>query len=472
MFFRKLPSVGLMADRDRHPFKHKGVHITSVHTQLLKYFLYLSVLLLIWSLLLFFSSPSKLFNFHQVQVQQSDGHPALNKEPICDGSVSVYVYELPDRFNRGLLQDCRHLNIYTDMCPHVANRGLGQPLDNMGSSWFATHQFIAEMIFHARVEAHPCRTLDPDRANLFYVPFYGGLYASSKFREPDLSVRDTLAVDLVEYLGQQPWWHRYHGGDHFLALGRTAWDFMRSEDGPDFGANCLLNLPPVMNMSVLTVERHPWQGSNQHGIPYPSYFHPLNSEELLTWQNMMRTSSRPYLFSFVGAPRTGVEKAAIRDEILRQCSESTRCNLLKCGVGASKCHEPSEVLNVMTRSQFCMQAPGDSFTRRSTFDSLLAGCIPVFFSPHTAYSQYAWYLPSESSSQYSIFLSEENATRIEEELLNIPVDRVERMRSVVIDLIPKLTYVHPNATDWRFRDAVDVALAELAKHVQSKLLIA
>nr|DAD32758.1 TPA_asm: hypothetical protein HUJ06_011609 [Nelumbo nucifera] len=36
MFFRKLPSVGLMADRDRHPFKHKGVHITSVHTQLLK----------------------------------------------------------------------------------------------------------------------------------------------------------------------------------------------------------------------------------------------------------------------------------------------------------------------------------------------------------------------------------------------------------------------------------------------------
>ncbi|KAF5175046.1 Xyloglucan galactosyltransferase katamari1-like protein [Thalictrum thalictroides] len=382
-----------------------------------------------------------------------------------------------------MLRDCQHLNVYTDMCPHVANRGLGQPItgpqpsSSSSSSWFATHQCIAEMIFHARVENHPCRTLEPRDANLFYVPFYGGLHASSKFREADLVERDRLAMELVEYLIQQPWWQRKQGRDHFLALGRTAWDFMRGE--VDFGANSFLNIPEVKNMSVLIVERHPWEGHNQHGIPYPSYLHPSTSDELVMWQEKMRHMERPYLFSFVGAPRTGVQKAAIRDEILSQCSkEQSLCHLLKCGrVGASKCHNPSEVLKVMTKSQFCLQAPGDSFTRRSTFDSILAGCIPVFFSPHTAYTQYAWYLPKETT-EYSVYIPipedqdkmKNNVVDIEKELKKIPKEKVEKMRNTVIGLIPRLTYMHPNSTNTSststyLKDAVDVALEKLSNHV-------
>ncbi|KAL6227768.1 hypothetical protein ACLB2K_001725 [Fragaria x ananassa] len=336
-------------------------------------------------------------------------------------------------------------------------------------SWFATHQFIAEMIIHARVENHPCRTHDPSRATLFYVPFYGGLYASSKFREANLTARDELALELVEHIQSQPTWHKRHGKDHFIALGRTAWDFMRTSDGPDFGANVLLNLPAVKNMSVLTVERQPWQGANQFGIPYPSYFHPSFLPEMLTWQTKMRGAARPHLFSFIGWPRKGLEKAAIRNEFIRQCAESNRCFLMKCGAnGASKCHEPSEVLKVMSESQFCLQAPGDSYTRRSTFDSVLAGCIPVFFSPHTAYTQYKWFLPAEAS-EYSVYIDEksEGSKRIEEELLKIPVEKVEMMREKVIEMIPSLTYAHPNASGLGFKDAVDVVLASLANHVNN-----
>ncbi|KAI4357070.1 hypothetical protein L6164_001043 [Bauhinia variegata] len=83
------------------------------------------------------------------------------------------------------------------------------------------------------------------------------------FRESN-HIRDNLAVDLVDYLQSQPWWQRSNGKDHVVALGRTAWDFMRDNSGPDFGANNLLNLPRVQNMSVLTVERQPWKGSNQY----------------------------------------------------------------------------------------------------------------------------------------------------------------------------------------------------------------
>ncbi|KAL6317444.1 hypothetical protein AAG906_030197 [Vitis piasezkii] len=477
--------------------KDKDTHVASVVKPHFKYGLYLFFFLTIWFLLLFFWFPSTKPAVSPPIIQNSNSHvqnlpaekvqmkleekvqvkPAEKAQvkpvekaqvkPAEKESVLVYVYELPPKFNIGLLKECRRLNVYTDMCPHVANCGLGQPILEMGSSWFATHQFIAEMIFHARMENHPCRTRDPEKADLFYVPFYGGLHASSKFRESNVAARDALAVELVEYIHRQRWWRRNHGADHFLALGRTAWDFMRTDGGTDFGANRLLNLPPVKNMSVLTVERHPWEGSNQYGIPYPSYFHPSTSDEILTWQNRMRLQRRLHLFSFIGAPRNGVDKAAIRDEIIKQCAESTRCHLLKCGSGASQCHEPTQVLNVMTQSEFCLQAPGDSFTRRSTFDSFLAGCIPVFVSPHTAYSQYSWFLPADHTT-YSVFIGDENPS-IEAELLKIPNDQIQKMRNRVINLIPNLTYIHPNSSDFGFTDAVDVALGKLSDYVKSKL---
>ncbi|RXH75606.1 hypothetical protein DVH24_039305 [Malus domestica] len=173
---------------------------------------------------------------------------------------------------------------------------------------------------------------------------------------------------------------------------------------------------------------------------------------------------RPHLFSFIGGPRKGLEKAAARDEFLRQCGELTRCMLLKCGSGAGKCHEPSEVL------KFCLQAPSDSFTRRSTFDSVLAGCIPVFSSPHTAYTQYKWFLPGDEST-YSVYIDEKSdaSKRIDEELLKIPKEKVTAMREKLIELIPSLTYALPNATNLGFGDAVDIALASLAKHVQKMI---
>ncbi|KAI4357076.1 hypothetical protein L6164_001047 [Bauhinia variegata] len=124
----------------------------------------------------------------------------------------------------------------------------------------------------------------------------------------------------------------------------------------------------------------------------------------------------------------------------------------------------------MTKSVFCLQAPGDSFTRRSTFDAVVSGCIPVFFSPHTAYTQYAWYFP-EDAEKYSVYIDEkgDGRKRIEEELLKISSEKVEKMRDVMINLIPRITYAHPNASDAGFKDAVDVALIQLSKLVQENV---
>ena len=53
----------------------------------------------------------------------------------------------------------------------------------------------------------------------------------------------------------------------------------------------------------------------------------------------------------------------------------------------------------------------------------------------------------------------------------IPEKEIERMRGVVIGMIPQVTYGHPNAT-WAevgFHDAVDTALVgltKLARHIK------
>ncbi|KAH7685831.1 Exostosin-like protein [Dioscorea alata] len=419
----------------------------------------LSIFFSLWIILLLLSFPSP----------SSPPPPPTSQCP--QDMPKFYIYNLPSNFNDHLLHHCDSLNIYTNMCPYVSNEGLGRQLSGKSSSWFVTHQFLAEMVFHARALRHPCRTLDPTSANLFHVPFYAGLYASSHFRTANLTLRDELAVTFSDYLTRQPHWHRHHGRDHFIVIGRTAWDFMRNDDSTaDFGANRLLLLPEIKNMTVLTVERQPWAGRNQYGIPYPSYFHPRNRSELTSWQELVRKSNRTHLFSFVGGSRPASNQmAAVRGEILKQCNASAQCLQVECEAGSSRCYEPDRVLNVMMKAEFCLQPPGDSFTRRSVFDSILAGCVPVFFSEHTAYTQYKWYMPNRTQD-WSVFLGSDQWIRIEEELGKIPKIQIQQMRIQIIDLIPSMTYAHPDVVhgdEVGFRDAVDVALVELNRLVWS-----
>ncbi|KAG6533221.1 probable xyloglucan galactosyltransferase GT17 [Zingiber officinale] len=402
----------------------------------------------------------------------------LGRSPpaTCDPSIArFYIHRLHPRFNADIVQRClsRYACCGVD-CPDVGHSGLGRPLlrltadadvDPDLTSWYATHPLSAEVIFHARVERHPCRTTDPAAAELFYVPFFAGLHATTSFRPKN---RDALAVELAEHLNSLPAFRRRGGRDHFLVVGRTSWDFMRKPACPDFGANQgLLLLPEVANMTVLTVERHPWEGRNQFGIPYPSYFHPRTAEDVADWQAELRrfARTRSFLFAFVGGWQPGSEKAAVRTSLMAQCWKSNRCLPVHCEPILHKCDDPGRILDVMRRADFCLQPPGESFTRRSTFEAILAGCIPVFLSEHSAYSQYQWYLPARPED-WSVLLKPDQWDRVEEVLARIHRNVVAKMRDTVIELIPRISYAHPDSSVG-FQDAVNIALIELTKRVRS-----
>ncbi|KAJ0809276.1 putative exostosin [Helianthus annuus] len=382
----------------------------------------------------------------------------------CSGRY-IYMYDLPARFNDEILDDCRSFNKWQNMCPYVDNNGLGPNLGNpqrafSRSGWYATNQFMLEVIFHNRMKNYECLTNDSSIASAVYVPYYAGLDVWRYLFDHSISFRDSLSVDLAEWLQEQPEWKKYQGKDHFLVAGRITWDFRRETDDDEAWGNKLMLLPEFKNMTFLTIEKSPWH-SNDFGIPYPTYFHPRTDNDISEWQSKMKRHRRKSLFSFAGAPRPDMEES-YRDEVIEHCANSSKCRLIQCSNDNLKCYQPVDVMKLFQSSIFCLQPPGHSHTRRSTFDSILAGCIPVFFTPGSAYIQYLWHLPKKFE-KYSVLINEDDVRHknvsIERVLSRIPAKKVSEMRNEVIDLIPTVVYADPKKSKLeKFKDAFDVSV--------------
>ncbi|XP_057443686.1 xyloglucan galactosyltransferase KATAMARI1 homolog [Lotus japonicus] len=398
---------------------------------------------------------------------------SVGKDP-CSGRY-IFIHELPSRFNRDMVKNCHSLSPWTNMCNFTANLGLGPVLSDSGSAflskgWYATHQFMLELIFHNRMRNYKCLTKESSKASAIFVPYYAGLDVSRYLWLSNASMRDAGSIELVKWLREKPEWRRMWGRDHFMVAGRITWDFRRPKRGDsDHGwGNQLLNLPETRNMTVLVIEKSPWN-NNDFAIPYPTYFHPAKAEQVFDWQNRMRKNQRTFLFCFAGAPRPG-KQGSIRGNIFEQCRVSgKKCKMLECEVREeSKCHQPGYVMGVFQTCDFCLQPSGDSYTRRSIFDSMLAGCVPVFFHPGSAYVQYLWHFPKDYA-KYSVFISENDVkdgkVSIERVLSRISKGKVESMRGEVIKMIPGILYADPRFRLNGIEDAFDVTIKRVLERV-------
>ncbi|KAH9729104.1 Xyloglucan galactosyltransferase MUR3 [Citrus sinensis] len=361
-----------------------------------------------------------------------------NKSDPCGGRY-IYVHDLPSRFNEDMLKDCKSLSLWTNMCKYTANAGLGPPLANTegvfsNTGWYTTNQFAVDVIFNNRMKQYECLTNDSSIAAAIFVPFYAGFDIARYLWGYNISMRDAASLDLVNWLTKRPEWGIMGGKDHFLVAGRITWDFRRGSDEESDWGSKLLFLPATKNMSMLVVESSPW-GANDFAIPYPTYFHPSKDAEVFDWQNRMRKLERKWLFSFAGAPRPG-DPLSIRGQLMEQCRNSEVGKLLECDFGESKCHSPSSIMQMFQTSIFCLQPQGDSYTRRSAFDSILA----------------------EDD------IRKRNVS-IEERLKQISPEQIKEMRETVINLIPRVIYADPRSKLATLKDSFDVAVQSIIDRV-------
>ncbi|GJR66549.1 xyloglucan galactosyltransferase MUR3 [Tanacetum coccineum] len=392
-----------------------------------------------------------------------------NKSDPCGGRY-IYIHNLPSRFNEDMIKECGSISKWFDMCKFTTNNGLGPVLNNTegvfsDNGWYVTNQFTVDVIFNYRMKQYECLTNDSSLAAAIFVPFYAGFDAAKYLWGYNISVRDAASKDLVEWLQKRDEWKLMNGKDHFLVGGRITWDFRRLSDEESDWGNKFLFLPAAKNMSMLLIESSPWN-SNDFAIPYPTYFHPSRDDEVFDLQESMMKMERKWLFCFAGAPRPGNPKS-IRSLLIDQCKNSSVGKLLDCGVGEEKCHSPSSVMKMFQSSVFCLQPQGDSYTRRSAFDSILAGCIPVFFHPGSFYAQYTWHIPKNYTT-YSVFIPEDDIRKnisIEQRLSQIDPATIRMMREEVINLIPRLIYADPRSKLETLKDAFDVSVEAIINKV-------
>lgn len=170
--------------------------------------------------------------------------------------------------------------------------------------------------------------------------------------------------------------------------------------------------------------------------------------------------------SFAGAPRPD-SPDSIRSILIDQCTSNDDCRFLNCTSG--ECDRPELIIGLFLESEFCLQPPGDSPTRKSVFDSLLSECIPVIFDPMMAYYQYPWHLP-EDRDKYSVFIDIE-------EVKNKSVDVVERLmkmrereresmrRYIVYEVLPGVVYGDLDSKLDKFEDAFSISINNLLQRV-------
>ncbi|GJZ52687.1 xyloglucan galactosyltransferase XLT2-like protein [Tanacetum coccineum] len=260
--------------------------------------------------------------------------------------------------------------------------------------------------------------MEPQSATSFYIPFYGGLAVGKYlFSNSSNESRDFHALELIKWVQSQPYWLKSNGLDHFIVLGRITWDFRRLTDPEQKWGSTFLNMPEMQNVTRLMIEKD---------------------------------APRDYLDLVNLYPNLDFYPRTIH--IFKACGEIL---LVDCGV--TLCANGSlEIMSSLLGSEFCLQPRGDSFTRRSVFDCMVAGSIPVLFWNRTMYDQYEWYLPKEPES-YSVFIDHDDVSKgkksIKGVLESYSREKVREMRERVIEIIPKIVY-----SEGEMNDAFEIAI--------------
>jgi hypothetical protein len=132
---------------------------------------------------------------------------------------------------------------------------------------------------------------------------------------------------------------------------------------------------------------------------------------------------------------------------------------------------PQVVLSAFMDADFCLQPRGDTPTRRSAFDSMIVGCISIFFHKYIAYMQYKWHLPGDSES-YSVFIDErdiQQGMKVEVTLKKFMHEQIVSLHERVISLLPNIVYLNvlsPGEVSDR-EDAFNFSVNGMAEKINS-----
>ncbi|CAG2219131.1 MUR3 [Mytilus edulis] len=386
-----------------------------------------------------------------------------------------YIYELPRSLNKDILEYCHN---YLDRnCFNFSLYGMGREIVSNrftdGSiSICGTNQFNLEPIIHEKLKRNPLRTRNPEKADLFYVPAYIGLLCICQNDKASKMVQT-----LKDFLTNSSYFST--GKPHFSTASKIEKEMESS--------NCPYLFQSFTNkITYITIEKQKmsygldtvWPYSIMHKnsiivAPYPSYGHFQQSKEI-----DLSTVPIHDRDVFILLPAGEHPSSHQRLKIMNQFDIKTKlpysrfkmCHVNRtntmvlfytkeCDYSISK-----SLFTWMQHSVFCLQPPGDSPSRKSFYDSIISGCIPVILTVD-GHNPYAF----QEFLDYSTFTISIEVDKILEEghniynlLQDVSTIQIQTMHEKIRKIAKYMQYSIPSHKRERENDALQLIFHKLA----------
>ncbi|KAI8489339.1 hypothetical protein Bbelb_327820 [Branchiostoma belcheri] len=403
-------------------------------------------------------NPLQLRKIPALQSLQQEGREQALQDPLQQNSIpagfQLYVYDLPAEFNRNIVSCVEQA---TGGCFRLGSSGMGPEFARHGNTSFRrTHMFALEVILHHKARHSRHRTLDPRAADAFYIPYYSGLACLC----PHLQA-GALNRRLVSHLtARYPYLSR--GKPHLMALGKI--------EREQWSADCgFLALPEAGSIVFAGIEEEFSPALRAHFgrkgrplivAPYPAFGHLISSSHQDEASHIAGEPGSRDVFVFLAASSRNAHRirTALRPQFLATDRRYSREEARR------RDDRPVWLLTPEVDAPFRLlrTTPGDSPTRKSFYDAVACGCVPVTFT-----LDHPVRYPFDKVLNYSDFtvtidgadVTERNSS-ILDILRNIPPERIKLLQDNLRKVAPLLQYSYPPSVP--SHDAFYMVMAEMA----------
>jgi len=350
---------------------------------------------------------------------------------------------------------------------HAALSGMGPVLSKEDGLFLTWHFSLFNSMFN-RMRRSKRRTFDPEKADMFIIPYDLGLdgYLDPNHCTLRRGCTKGLVAKLQNFLLNSKYWQRYQGGDHVVlwSLGnyhpwpRNGCDIFMKDFCKKCTMTCYWMDPSVQEHRFISV-------------PFPSAYHWWDGIKNLPWDTSPdHRANRTMLAVYLGSTQTlNPAHTKIRRAMTGQCLEAEDCKWMQIA-HSSKDMSIGDFLSIYKKSTFCLCPPGDDPARKAVFDSIVSGCIPVIFHESTLYNQYPWHFNEGEALEISVNvpgnLVRQGRVQFMDFLRAIPEHIIHLKQDAIAKIAPRLQYSVPpledlenihNETPWEppFPDGVD-----------------
>jgi hypothetical protein len=351
---------------------------------------------------------------------------------------------------------------------HAENSGYG-PLLIPEDGLFLTWHFSLFSSLYNRMKRSSRRTLDPEKASMFIIPYDLGLDGYLNADTCSNSRRCTYGMPqkVMTDLRDNKYFKRHNGADHVIL-----WSLGQYHPWPHNGCDQLMK-DFCEKCTITCYWMDPTKAENRFvSLPFPSSYHWYDGIKNVPW-DYNPTHKRHIKAVYLGSTQTlNPAHTKIRRSMAAQCEKHEQCTWAKLD-HSSKDTNLADFLTIYRNSVFCLCPPGDDPGRKAVFDAILSGCIPVIFEVATLYNQYPWHVSEKVALDISVGVPggqvRSNTLQFMDVLMKIPGDVIRKKQAAIAKAAPRMQYAVPplhlikdrfeNATwDPPFHDGVDVAL--------------